>query len=90
MRHVRLAEAFGYLQREVLIINVDHRPLAKRGQRLVRRLSRIDPDASSRGIRAQGLFEQRLIAVVAGEVRLSVERNLSASVRAASIAVRGR
>ena len=55
MRHVRLAEALGHLQREVLIVNVDHRPLAKRGQRLVRRLSRIDPDASSRGIRAQAV-----------------------------------
>ena len=45
VRHVRFVERLLDLLPEVLVVHVDHRALAQRGQRLVRRVRDVDADA---------------------------------------------
>ena len=43
MCHEGFVERFLYLVSEILVVDMNHRPLAQRSQRFVRRLSRVDP-----------------------------------------------
>ena len=61
MRHVRLVERFLDLLLEVLVVDVNHRSLAERGQRLVGRMRHIDTDARAIRIGHEPRREQALV-----------------------------
>ena len=61
--HVGFVKALFDLALEILIVDMDHRPLPERGQRLVRRLCGVNPHPR-RGRRDQSGFQQRRLIVI--------------------------
>ena len=62
VRHVGLVERHRHLLVEVLIVDVDHRSLPQRGQRLVRRLRGIHPHPGPRRVGHQPTVQQVFVA----------------------------
>ena len=60
--HVSLVERLGHLLLEILVEDVDHRALAQRSQRLVRRLGCVHPHPGLGGIRGQPPVQKFLVA----------------------------
>src|SRR5690606_2871281 len=61
VRHVRLLERLLGVAAPILVVHVDHGPLAQSGERLMCRLRRVDPDARV-WRREEALLEPYLVA----------------------------